>query len=152
MLAECLELCSHRLVSKTHKASCHVTLQKAGYSDSVGAFHDRVKIGPKMLTRIARHTAVDGRGFAIPPDRPSTSLWKSALGFLRIVWMNFRVHEFFGGNLRRLSRCGGSTSGAGCLRSVVDGHHPHNGCNHGRGRVGRESPPVAPLSPLFHGF
>jgi predicted RNA binding protein YcfA (HicA-like mRNA interferase family) len=38
---------------KAHKGSSHITLQKAGYADFVWAFHDRVEIGPKMLTRIA---------------------------------------------------------------------------------------------------
>jgi hypothetical protein len=49
----------------------------------VWALHDAVEIGPKMLTRIAKHTAVEGGGFVMPPDQLSTSLWKRALGFLR---------------------------------------------------------------------
>jgi hypothetical protein len=91
----------------------------------------------------------------MPPDQLSTSLWNMALGFLRIVWMNFRVHELFWGSSpalsrrRRLQLRGLSSFG---LRSAEDGHHPHNCCNHVRGRDGRESPPTAPLSPLFHGF
>jgi hypothetical protein len=33
-------------------------MQKAGYADFVWSFHDRVEIGPKMLTRIAKHTGL----------------------------------------------------------------------------------------------
>jgi predicted RNA binding protein YcfA (HicA-like mRNA interferase family) len=43
---------------KTFKGSSHVTLQKAGYPDYVWAFHDNVEIGPKMLSRIAKHTGL----------------------------------------------------------------------------------------------
>jgi predicted RNA binding protein YcfA (HicA-like mRNA interferase family) len=51
---------------KAQKGSSHITLQKAGYADFVWASHDRVEIGPKMLTRLARRTAGDGGGFVMP--------------------------------------------------------------------------------------
>ena len=43
---------------KTFKGSSHVILQRAGYADYVWAFHDNVEIGPKMLSRIAKHTGL----------------------------------------------------------------------------------------------
>jgi predicted RNA binding protein YcfA (HicA-like mRNA interferase family) len=43
---------------KAYKGSSHVTLQRAGYADFVWAFHDSVEIGPKMLSRIAKHTGL----------------------------------------------------------------------------------------------
>jgi predicted RNA binding protein YcfA (HicA-like mRNA interferase family) len=36
----------------------HRVLQKAGWPDYVFAFHDREEIGPRMLTRIAKHTGL----------------------------------------------------------------------------------------------
>jgi len=43
---------------KAHKGSSPIALQKAGYADFVWAFDDPVEIGPKMLTRIAKHTGL----------------------------------------------------------------------------------------------
>ena len=34
----------------------HKVLEKAGWPDYVFAFHDSDELGPKMLSRIARHT------------------------------------------------------------------------------------------------
>ena len=34
----------------------HKVLSKDGYTDFIFAFHDREEIGPKMLSRIAKHT------------------------------------------------------------------------------------------------
>jgi predicted RNA binding protein YcfA (HicA-like mRNA interferase family) len=36
----------------------HKTLERAGWSDFVFAFHDGEDIGPKMLARIAKHTGL----------------------------------------------------------------------------------------------
>ena len=39
----------------------HKTLAKPGLPDFVFAFHDSDEIGPKMLSRIARHTGLTPR-------------------------------------------------------------------------------------------
>ena len=36
----------------------HKTLERAGWSDYVFAFHEGEDIGPKMLARIAKHTGL----------------------------------------------------------------------------------------------
>jgi predicted RNA binding protein YcfA (HicA-like mRNA interferase family) len=36
----------------------HKTLARDGWTDYVFAFHDREEIGPKMLSRIAKHTGL----------------------------------------------------------------------------------------------
>jgi predicted RNA binding protein YcfA (HicA-like mRNA interferase family) len=36
----------------------HKVLSRTGYPDVVFAFHDKDEIGPKMLTRIAKHTGL----------------------------------------------------------------------------------------------
>ena len=36
----------------------HRTLKREGWKDFVFAFHDGEEIGPKMLSRIARHTGL----------------------------------------------------------------------------------------------
>jgi predicted RNA binding protein YcfA (HicA-like mRNA interferase family) len=36
----------------------HRVLERPGWPDFVFAFHDDVEIGPKMLTRVARHTGL----------------------------------------------------------------------------------------------
>ncbi len=36
----------------------HRTLERAGWSDYVFAFHDDVEIGPKMLARIGKQTGL----------------------------------------------------------------------------------------------
>jgi predicted RNA binding protein YcfA (HicA-like mRNA interferase family) len=36
----------------------HKTLARDGWPDYVFAFHDRDEIGPKMLSRIAKHTGL----------------------------------------------------------------------------------------------
>lgn len=36
----------------------HKVLEKAGWPDYVFAFHDGNEIGPKMLSRISRHTGL----------------------------------------------------------------------------------------------
>lgn len=40
------------------QAGSHRTLQRPGYPDYVFAFHDRDQIGPRMLSRIAKHTGL----------------------------------------------------------------------------------------------
>ncbi|MDR2049942.1 MAG: type II toxin-antitoxin system HicA family toxin [Treponema sp.] len=40
------------------QASSHKTLERAHWQDYVFAFHDGDEIGPKMLTRIAKHTGL----------------------------------------------------------------------------------------------
>lgn len=42
---------------KRHSGS-HRTLARKGWPDYVFAFHDSDEIGPKMLSRIARHTGL----------------------------------------------------------------------------------------------
>lgn len=41
------------------ESSSHKVLSRPGWSDVVFAFHDKDEIGPKMLTRIAKHTGLD---------------------------------------------------------------------------------------------
>jgi predicted RNA binding protein YcfA (HicA-like mRNA interferase family) len=41
------------------KSGSHRTLSRSGWPDFVVAFHDAEEIGPKMLTRIAKHTGLD---------------------------------------------------------------------------------------------
>ena len=36
----------------------HKTLTRPGWPDTAFAFHDDAEIGPKMLTRIAKHTGL----------------------------------------------------------------------------------------------
>ena len=40
------------------QSGSHRTLSRAGYTDFVFAFHDGEEIGPRMLTRIAKHTGL----------------------------------------------------------------------------------------------
>lgn len=40
------------------QSSSHKTLLRAGWPDFVFAFHDRDEIGPRMLSRIAKHTGL----------------------------------------------------------------------------------------------
>jgi predicted RNA binding protein YcfA (HicA-like mRNA interferase family) len=40
------------------QAGSHRILQRADFPDYVFAFHDNEEIGPRMLTRIARHTGL----------------------------------------------------------------------------------------------
>ena len=40
------------------QSGSHKVLERAGWSDFVFAFHDGEEIGPKMLSRIARHTGL----------------------------------------------------------------------------------------------
>lgn len=40
------------------QSGSHLTLRRAGWPDFVFAFHDSEEIGPRMLTRIARHTGL----------------------------------------------------------------------------------------------
>ena len=44
--------------SLKRQSGSHRTLQRAGWPDFVFAFHDGEEIGPKMLTRIAKHTGL----------------------------------------------------------------------------------------------
>jgi len=43
---------------KSEKKGSHVQLQRAGFSDYTWAFHDSDEIGPVMLKKIAKHTAL----------------------------------------------------------------------------------------------
>jgi predicted RNA binding protein YcfA (HicA-like mRNA interferase family) len=45
-------------VLKRETAGSHKILFREGYPDYVFAFHDHVEIGPRMLTRIAKHTGL----------------------------------------------------------------------------------------------
>ena len=40
------------------QSGSHKTLSRAGFADYVFAFHDGEEIGPKMLSRIAKHTGL----------------------------------------------------------------------------------------------
>jgi predicted RNA binding protein YcfA (HicA-like mRNA interferase family) len=40
------------------ESSSHKILYRSGWPDVVFAFHDKDEIGPKMLARIAKHTAL----------------------------------------------------------------------------------------------
>jgi len=40
------------------QSGSHRTLSRAGWVDFVFAFHDGEEIGPRMLTRIAKHTGL----------------------------------------------------------------------------------------------
>ena len=40
------------------QSGSHKTLARAGFPDYVFAFHDGEEIGPKMLSRIAKHTGL----------------------------------------------------------------------------------------------
>lgn len=41
------------------QTASHKTLERDGYPDFVFAFHDGEEIGPKMLSRIAKHTGLN---------------------------------------------------------------------------------------------
>jgi predicted RNA binding protein YcfA (HicA-like mRNA interferase family) len=43
---------------KREKSGSHKTLSREGWEDYVFAFHDGTEIGPKMLSRIAKHTGL----------------------------------------------------------------------------------------------
>jgi predicted RNA binding protein YcfA (HicA-like mRNA interferase family) len=43
---------------KRQSGTSHRLLTRPGWPDYVFAFHDREEIGPKMLTRIAKHTGL----------------------------------------------------------------------------------------------
>ena len=53
-----------RVLAALHRLGWHIKRQrgshrvlgKLGYSDFVFAFHEREEIGPRMLSRIAKHT------------------------------------------------------------------------------------------------
>jgi predicted RNA binding protein YcfA (HicA-like mRNA interferase family) len=45
------------------QSGSHKTLARDGYSDFVFAFHDGEEIGPRMLSRIARHTGLKPEDF-----------------------------------------------------------------------------------------
>lgn len=40
------------------QSGSHKTLARAGWPDFIFAFHDREEIGPRMLSRIAKHTGL----------------------------------------------------------------------------------------------
>ena len=40
------------------QSGSHRTLSRAGYPDYVFAFHDGDEVGPRMLTRMAKHTGL----------------------------------------------------------------------------------------------
>ncbi|HEU5232277.1 MAG TPA: type II toxin-antitoxin system HicA family toxin [Terriglobales bacterium] len=43
---------------KNRKGGSHVQLEREGWPDFTWAFHDKDEIGPKMLSRIAKHTGL----------------------------------------------------------------------------------------------
>jgi predicted RNA binding protein YcfA (HicA-like mRNA interferase family) len=45
-------------VQKRQLGTSHRILARAGWPDFVFAFHDGIEIGPKMLSRIAKHTGL----------------------------------------------------------------------------------------------
>jgi predicted RNA binding protein YcfA (HicA-like mRNA interferase family) len=44
--------------SVKRQVGSHKTLERLGYPDYVFSFHDGDEIGPKMLTRVAKHTGL----------------------------------------------------------------------------------------------
>ena len=44
--------------SVKRQAGSHKTLERSGYPDYIFAFHDGEEIGPKMLSRVAKHTGL----------------------------------------------------------------------------------------------
>jgi len=44
--------------SLKRQSGSHKTLMRAGWSDYVFAFHDGEEIGPRMLSRVAKHTGL----------------------------------------------------------------------------------------------
>ncbi|MGB9178330.1 MAG: type II toxin-antitoxin system HicA family toxin [Pyrinomonadaceae bacterium] len=40
------------------ESGSHKVLSRSGWSDFVFAFHDKEEIGPRMMTRIAKHTGL----------------------------------------------------------------------------------------------
>ena len=44
---------------KRQRGTSHRILARDGWPDFVFAFHDGVEIGPKMLSRIAKHTGIE---------------------------------------------------------------------------------------------
>jgi predicted RNA binding protein YcfA (HicA-like mRNA interferase family) len=44
--------------SLKRQSGSHKVLSRSGSSDFVFAFHDREEIGPRMLSRIAKHTGL----------------------------------------------------------------------------------------------
>jgi predicted RNA binding protein YcfA (HicA-like mRNA interferase family) len=45
-------------IPKPEKGSSHIQLQRPGFPDYTWAFHDSEEIGPKMMSRIAKHTGL----------------------------------------------------------------------------------------------
>lgn len=43
---------------KRESGGSHKVLEREGWDDFVFAFHDSVEIGPRMLSRIAKHTGL----------------------------------------------------------------------------------------------
>ena len=43
---------------KRQSGGSHKVLERVGWPDFVFAFHDEVEIGPRMLTRVAKHTGL----------------------------------------------------------------------------------------------
>jgi predicted RNA binding protein YcfA (HicA-like mRNA interferase family) len=46
---------------KRQSGGSHRILERAGWPDYVFAFHDDVEIGPRMISRIAKHTGLTRR-------------------------------------------------------------------------------------------
>ena len=44
---------------KRDSGGSHRVLQRVGWPDYVFAFHDGTEIGPRMLTRISKHTGLE---------------------------------------------------------------------------------------------
>ena len=47
-----------RVLGIKRQSGSHRTLSRPGWLDVVFAFHDQEEIGPKMLSRIAKHTGL----------------------------------------------------------------------------------------------
>jgi predicted RNA binding protein YcfA (HicA-like mRNA interferase family) len=46
---------------KRHSSGSHQVLERVGWPDFVFAFHEGDEIGPRMMTRIAKHTGLQRR-------------------------------------------------------------------------------------------
>jgi predicted RNA binding protein YcfA (HicA-like mRNA interferase family) len=56
------------------RTGSHKTLSKPGWPDFVFAFHDGDEIGPKMLSRIAKHTGLAPKDlWSLTPPLPQIS-------------------------------------------------------------------------------
>ncbi|MFN0127271.1 MAG: type II toxin-antitoxin system HicA family toxin [Verrucomicrobiales bacterium] len=54
------------------QSGSHRVLTREGWPDFIFAFHDGQEMGPRMLSRISRHTGLRPKISESPPRRPPT--------------------------------------------------------------------------------